>query len=201
MGIRALLEEEEDIIIVAEAYDGMSLMEKVAEVPSDIIITDIRMPEMDGIEATRNLVALYPDINIIGLSMFDEEQLIIEMLDAGAKGYVIKNGEKEQLLKAIYKVHIENDYYVPFKTTRIEAAIKYKMGNVAGGNAKSIFTKREKEILRLICMEYATKEIATHLNLSIRTVEGFRTNILKKSRSKNTAGIVAYAIKHGLYLP
>ena len=164
----------------------------------DVIITDIKMPVTDGIEATKKIIELFPDMGIIGLSMYDDDELIIEMLEAGARGYLIKNAGKEQIIEAIKTVYNNDPYYcktTSHKLTNMIAKSRFNPYKIA---AKVEFTEREIEIIEQICKEMTNKEIGDKLFLSVRTVEGHRQKILEKMNVKNTVGLVVYAIKNGL---
>ena len=156
---------------------------------------------MDGIEAAKKISALYPQIGIIGLSMFDEDDLIIDMLEAGAKGYLLKNSDKTEIVEAIAAVYNDNPYYCKNTSRKLTQMIARSKFNPYTHKNKIEFSEREKEIIELICREYTNKEIGEQLFISTRTVEGHRLKILEKMDVKNTVGLVVYAIKHNLYKP
>jgi two-component system response regulator NreC len=156
------------------------------------------MPVMDGIEATKKIIEQFPDLGIIGLSMFDDDELIIEMLEAGARGYLIKNAGKEQITEAIRTVYNNEPYYCKTTSSKLTNMIAKSRFNPYKRSAKAEFTDREKEIIELICQEMTNKEIGDKLFLSVRTVEGHRLKILEKMNVKNTVGLVVYAIKNGI---
>lgn len=197
-GIALMLSRQSHIKLVAQAENGRELMQLAATEKPDVILTDIKMPIVDGIEATKQLGQKYPDIKVIALSMFDEEQTILEMLEAGAKGYLLKNADKHEIIEAIVTVHEGNTYYCRHTSVKLAAIIVKSRFNPYN-NAKNVsFTDREKEIIKLICEQNTTQEIGEKLFLSKRTVEGYRTKILEKIDAKNTAGIVMYALKNGI---
>jgi DNA-binding NarL/FixJ family response regulator len=198
-GFRMILQNDKHIKLVGEAANGIELLELAEKLKPDVIITDIKMPKMDGIEATKILTEKFPLIGIIAFTVFQEESSIIDMLEAGAKGYLIKNSAKEELLEAVNAVLEQKTYYCRETTTRLAHLIAKSTFNPRIKARQQVFNKREKDIIRLICDEHSNKEIATGLSLSIRTVEGYREKIQEKMQVKNTAGIVVYAIRKGMY--
>ena len=198
-GFQIMLKKQNDVELIAEAENGRELIELTTTLNPDVVITDIKMPIMDGIEATKTLVQRFPEIGVIALSMFDEDNLVVDMLEAGAKGYLIKNASKNEILDAIRIVHDNGTYYCHHTSNKLAQMIAKSKFNPYK-KVKSIeFTSREIEIIKLICAEHSNKEMAGELNLSVRTVEGYRDRILEKMDVRNTAGIVVYAIKHGIF--
>ena len=177
-GFRLLLKDQHDALLVGEAANGRELIQRVEELHPNIVITDIKMPDTDGIELCRQLRTHYPEVDVIALSMFSDDHLIADMLEAGAKGYLLKNtATGEKLARLIGK----NKFQLPKKQLSVR------------------FSAREKEILQLICEQYTTREIAGALNLSIRTIESYRLSLHEKTRSRNSIGVVIYAIRNGLF--
>jgi two-component system, NarL family, response regulator NreC len=200
-GFKLMLSKNKDIQLVAEAENGRELVELVSLHSPDVVVTDIKMPIMDGIEATRVIKAKFPAISIIGLSMFDEDDLIIEMLDAGALGYLLKNADKDEVAAAIQAVFRGDHYYCRSTHAKMMQLIAKSRYNPYSKKEKITFTEKETEVIQLICQEYTNKEIADKLNASVRTVEGYRLRILERMQVKNTVGLVVYAIKHGIFDP
>jgi len=198
-GLGGLFKKQNDIELVGEATNGKELIQLAEKQHPDVIITDIKMPLTDGIEATKYLTAKYPEIGIIALSMFDDENLIVDMLEAGAKGYLIKNAHRHEIIAAVKAVHNQENYFCNHSSFKLARMIGKSRFNFYQLPAKPEFTDKEKEVIRMICKEFSNKEIASELHLGIRTIEGYREKILEKTRAKNTAGIVVYAIKSGIY--
>ena len=198
-GLQAMLQKQADMEVIATAANGQTCIELAERLQPDIILTDIIMPVMDGIAATRELTKSHPEINIIALSMFDQDNLIIDMLEAGARGYLIKNANKSEILDAIHSVYNNIPYYCRSTTTRLARLIGQSRYNPKQLKEVISFSEREKEIIRLICEEKTTKEIAEKLFMGSRTVEGYRIKILEKMQVHGVAGIVIYAIKHKLF--
>ncbi len=200
-GFRLTLSRTENIKLVAAASDGRELIDLVKLHQPDVVITDIKMPRMDGIEAARKIAATWPNIGIIGLSMFDEEDLIIEMLEAGAKGYLIKNADKSEVIEAIEAVYRDEPFYCKQTSNKLAHMIAKSKHNPYARKKMVEFTGKELEIIQLVCQEFTTKEISEKLFVSTRTVDGYRIKILEKMNVKNSVGIVVYAIQHQLYVP
>ncbi|MGZ3867309.1 MAG: response regulator, partial [Bacteroidia bacterium] len=187
-GLRAMLSSRNDIEIIEEAENGKEVLGLLRNKEADIVVMDINMPEMNGIETTRKITAEFPKVKVVCMSMHEETSIIKEMVEAGAMAYLFKDSKQEELLRAIDTVFAGRKYYNPeifdllLKTERDESS------NTV------VLTEREKEILKLICEEFTNPEIAEKLILSVRTIDTHRRNILQKLDVKNTAGLVKYAI-------
>lgn len=192
-GFQSMMKKQSDIELVDEAMDGRQLVKLAGDVMPDIIITDIMMPEMNGIEATIEIIKQFPAIGVIAFSMVNEENLIVDMLKAGAKGYLLKSAGKEEVIAAVKSVYRGESYYCR-ETSRILSGIRAK-----SPTRKPRFSETEIMIIKLICKELSNQEIGHILNRSRRTIEGYREQILEKIRAKNTAGIVLYAVKNKIF--
>jgi DNA-binding NarL/FixJ family response regulator len=197
-GLALMLSKQENVKLVGQAGDGLELMRMVEETGPDMVLTDIKMPRMDGIVAAKQLLQRYPGMKIIALSMFEEEDLIVEMLEAGARGYLLKNADKKEILDAIVTVQEGNIFYCKHTTARLASLIVKSKFDQQKRSPGALFTDREREIVRLICRQHTAQEIGEMLFLSKRTVEGYRTRILEKMDVKNTAGVVIFALKHSI---
>ncbi len=198
-GFAVMLKKIPEINLVGEASNGEELIKLMRTLKPEVIVTDIKMPKMDGIEATKRLKKEFPSVGIIALSMFDEENLIVDMLEAGAKGYLLKNAHKTEIIAAIKSVYNDEPYYCRETSHKLAQMIANSRFDPYKKRPKIEFSDKEIIIINLICGEYSNKEIADKLNLSKRTVEGYREKILEKIEGKNTAGIVVYAIKNNIY--
>jgi DNA-binding NarL/FixJ family response regulator len=198
-GFRAMAKKFPEVKLIGEAENGKELVHLAERLRPDVVLTDIKMPGMDGIEATRELLKLKPLIPVIALSMFDEDNLIIDMLEAGAKGYLLKNAHKDEIIEAIKAVNQGKTYYCKHTSAKLLQMIAKSEFNPYKKTPKPQFNEREIEVIRLICDQFSNKEIAEKLSLSIRTIEGYREKILEKMEVHNTAGIVVFAIKTSIY--
>jgi DNA-binding NarL/FixJ family response regulator len=198
-GLRLMLQKQPEINLLAEAEDGKELIELVKHLQPDVVITDIKMPRMDGTAAAKHISEHYPAIGIIALTMFDEDDLIVDMLEAGAKGYLLKNADKHEMIEAVKSVYHNEPYYCKHTSHKLAQMVARSKFNPFKQNQKPEFNEREKEIITYICDGLTNKEIANKVFLSVRTIEGLRMKLLEKMNVKNTAGIIIYAIKNDLY--
>jgi DNA-binding NarL/FixJ family response regulator len=197
-----LLQQAPGIELVAEAADGPALLQALSEMATlpDIALIDIDMPGMNGVELNERLQADYPQIKVVVLSIYTQERIISRMINAGASAYLFKNCEKEEFIQAIETTY-KSGFYVNKQVFEALQRVKKPPTELKNINAIAIeLTNRETEILRLICQEYNNNEIAEKLSLSVRTVEGHRNNLLLKTGCRNTAGLVLFAIRYGLFV-
>jgi DNA-binding NarL/FixJ family response regulator len=200
-GLKLILNADKNISLVGEATNGKELIDLTRSLAPDVVITDIKMPIMDGVEATRCIVEQFPCTRIIALTMFDEEQTILDMLEAGATGYLLKNADKREVLEAVATVNARETYYCKHTSGQLAKLIAYSRRNSEKQKKEAEFSEREKGIIRLICQEYTNKQIAEQVFLSARTIEGYRMRILEKMGAKNIVGIVIESIRLGIYNP
>lgn len=199
-GLRALLEDFSFVGQVYEAGNGqelLDLLEKANPIP-EVILLDMQMPVMDGLEATERVKAQYPDLKILILSMQDDENFILHMIEKGINGYLLKNAEPDELEKALLTIQTKDFYFNENLSQITLRALMGKTKKLTPAFNKGDFSDRELSILGLICREYTTAEIADMLNISHRTVEGHRNTLLEKTGSRNVAGLVVFAIKNGI---
>lgn len=196
-GIMGLLKDISEIGNIYEAGTGVEVLNRVKERQGDIdlVILDLKMPEMTGVEVTRYLKIEYPEIKIIILSMIDQEQVIGEMLKAGANAYLLKNCREETLKKVVLNVLTKGYHFDERSIAIMQKALDKKSNQLEG----DIFlTKREMEVLNEMFLEFSSPEIAEKLNISIRTVETHKTNLMSKTNTRNSVELIVYAIKNGL---
>jgi DNA-binding NarL/FixJ family response regulator len=199
-GFKAMLKKQPSVELIGEASDGEELIEITRQLRPDVVVTDIKMPKMDGLQATKILSAEFPNIGIIALSMIDEETLIIDMLEAGAKGYLLKNAHKTEIIEAIKAVNNDHVYYCDGTSAKLTKMIAKSDKIPFNRRAPKLeLSQKEIDVIQLVCEEMTNKEIADRLNLSIRTIEGYRDRILEKIGARNSAGIVVYAIRNKIY--
>lgn len=191
-GLKILLDAFEGFSVVGEAGNGQDLIKIIKETPCDIILMDIDMPVMDGIEATRRVLEIEPDIHIIAVSMYGEEDYYDKMVDAGAKGFLLKDSDINEVKEAIINVFNGGNYFSQELLYNVIQKIKTRENETKMAN----LSKRETEILYKICEGLSNQEIADTLFISKRTVDKHRANLLSKTNSKNTASLILYAIKN-----
>jgi len=192
-GFHALLKKQNDIEIIGEARNGEQLINLTRRLQPDVIITDIMMPVKTGIEATREIATEFPAIGIIAFSMYNEEGLIVDMLKAGANGYILKSSRRDEVVAAIKTVHKGQMYYCKETDGILKSLL------TESKQRKPKLSEKEITIIRLICQEWSSPEIARELELSKRTVEGYREQIMEKINARNTIGIVLFAIRNKLF--
>lgn len=198
-GIRLMLSKEATLEIIAECANGHELIERVEELHPHVVITDIEMPVMDGIAATRILKERYPSLGVLAFTMFSDHHLVVDMMEAGANGYLLKSSSKQELLDAIATARRGLNYFS--NDSSMQLFKQLAKNNLSKDEGAVVFTETEQEIIRLICEQHASKEIALLTQLSKRTIDKYRDAIMYKTGSVNSAGIVVYAIRHGLFKP
>ncbi|EJG03485.1 response regulator transcription factor [Flavobacterium sp. F52] len=194
-GITALLEQEPNITVIDKAINGIEALEIVKKGVVDFVILDISMPEMDGIELSKILKKQYPNVKILIVSTHSNVMVISRLIRIGVNGYLLKNAEKVELLKAINTIASGENYFaeeLEEKHLSNSSRIEKQVSNLTE------LSSREKEILVLIAHEYNTAEIAEKTFISLNTVNTHRRNLLSKLNAKNTAGLVKYAVENGL---
>jgi DNA-binding NarL/FixJ family response regulator len=198
-GIAFLLDREANIEIVYEASNGVELIDFLNQATTlpDIVMTDLKMPFLDGVEATKIIHKEFPDIKIIALTSYDSNSFVANMIDMGASSYVIKSATPQELIKTIKEV-ASNGYYYNENVLKIIQDDFITNKNNRNSIDNHFLTNREIEVLQLICEQKTTAEIGEVLFISPRTVEGHRKNLLLKTESKNIAGLVFYAIQNNI---
>jgi DNA-binding NarL/FixJ family response regulator len=197
-GLKISLAADNDIEFLHEADNGEDLLTNIEKERPDVVLMDLKMPIMDGMEATQIIRKKYSDIKILVVSMYDDDKFIIHLMEIGANGYLLKNAEPDEIRKAIYSV-AKNGYYF---NDLVNKALLKKL--VLKNNIKPSFnenvelTERELEVLKLICEEKTAAEIAKVIFLSPRSVEGIRQRLIEKIGVRNTAGLVMFAAKNNI---
>jgi len=199
-GIATLLQTNRDFEIVGEAQDGEEAVEKTGQLRPDVLVIDLSMPKLSGIEATRIIKRKYPDVNVLVLTMHESEEYVYQILKSGAGGYILKSAGKEELSAAIRAV-VRGERFFSSRVSQIMAEGYLRRVEAAGQQAKADdmpLTRREKEILTLVVKGLTNQQIADQLNISPRTVDTHRTNIMQKLGIHEVANLVRYAIEHGI---
>ena len=198
-GVELILDGIDNIQVVSKCYTGLEVFEKLAHTPADVILLDINLPGMNGLEVCQKLNKDYPVVKVLALSMHNEESFVTEILKYGAQGYILKNTGKKELISAIEAVYNGQSYFSEEVT---ETIMKSLVHQKSGGKKSNILTpkisRREKEVLELIVKEHTTQEIADTLFISLKTVESHRRSLLTKLCVRNTAGLVRVALENQL---
>jgi DNA-binding NarL/FixJ family response regulator len=198
-GLQIMASKIDEIEIIGEASNGEELVLLTKKLQPDVVMVDVKMPKYNGIEATKLIKTEFPHIGIIALSSFDEESLVMDMLNAGARGYLLKNASKQEITEAVKAVYQDQPYYC--KDINLKLAQMIAKGGQFIHHKTHDFTQREIEVIKMICQEYSSKQIAAALNLKTRTIERYRDAIMQKMDVRNAAGVVKFAIKQGIYNP
>jgi DNA-binding NarL/FixJ family response regulator len=197
-GLKVGMAADQNLNVVLEADNGEDLLNGLKDQKVDVIIMDLKMPIMDGMEATKEVRKKFDGIKVLVVTMYDDDKFIIHLMENGANGYLLKNADSDEIRKSIYAVH-HNGYYF---NDLVNKALLKKL--VLKGNIKPSFnqnvelTERELEVLKLICEEKTAGEIGKEIFLSPRSVEGIRQRLIEKVGVRNTAGLVMFAIKNGI---
>lgn len=202
-GVKNMIIDEPDIEFSGFASSSVKAFEMIKQIMPDIVISDISMPEMTGTELTEKLINYRLNTKILILSMYTTDDCIINAIKAGAKGILPKQDtSKEMLLEAIRTIHDGGEYYSPGISKRIMSSYisNVKKGHVADNNREYTLTNREKEILKLYVEGYSNREVAEKLNISIRTVETHKNNIMQKFHFKSTVEMVKFALKNNMVM-
>jgi len=194
-GVEALLQPEPMVKVVGRATTGLEALRLAGELRPDVVIMDVNMPGMDGIEATKRILKVLPGTRILILSMYGHKEFVLELLDAGIGGYLMKNAGKAELVDALNTVMAGGRYLAPELKRLLELGDRFK--DRRGENGYGVLSKREVQVVKLIMQELTTQEIADRLFLSPDTVETHRRNIMHKLDVRNTAGLVRYAMERG----
>ena len=199
-GLRALLESQPGMKVAGEAADGREAVKLTAEIQPDVVIMDIAMPNLNGIEATAQIVKANPKTGVVILSMHSDEAYLVRALNAGARGYLLKDSAEEDLLRAIQAVADGRPFFSPaIAQTLLEDFVR-SLQQRGLTDSYDLLTDREKEVLQLLAEGKSNKDVATLLNLSPYTVETHRTNLMQKLNLHNTAEIVLYAVRKKIIL-
>jgi two-component system, NarL family, response regulator NreC len=197
-GLRALLEKEADMEVVGQAEDGRTALRMLRDLAPQVVVMDVAMPDLNGIEATIQIKKDFPEVKVIALSMHDDQRFVLSMIKAGASGYLVKDCAFKELTQAIRLVVVKNKIYLTPGITNIVVE-KYLSGNSAKEHTVfSVLSPREREVLQLIAEGKTSNQIAEHLHVSIKTVETHRTTILNKLNIRSVAELTKFAIREGI---
>jgi DNA-binding NarL/FixJ family response regulator len=197
-GISSLFRDEDSIKIVGTASDGYEVLQIVEKEDVDICLLDISMPGMDGIETARSLKEKNPAVKVIILTTYNDREIVEELIDIGVSGYILKNATKQELVDAITRVFHDGMYF----SNEVQQSLMenyVKLNRQKRSPQTIILTQREKEILQLLSKEYTNEKIAAELNISYRTVETHRKNLMHKTNAHNLAGLLKYGYQNDLF--
>jgi len=197
-GLRRLVEESDDMEVIAEAADGREAIRKIRELRPDVAVIDLSMPEIDGLEVINRMHPEFPDLPIIVLTMHAENQYVVRAIESGARGYITKQSAPEQLVHAIRKVHSGSRYLTDDATESL--ALRVAKGTRNRSPLDNLST-RELQVLRRLALGHTNREIASTYNISIKTVDTYRFRLLKKLNLRNNAELSRFAIQNGLIEP
>jgi len=197
-GLRTLIESQSGMKVIAEAENGRETIKLAKELQTNVVIMDISMPDLNGIDATREIVNSIPGIKVIALSMHSDRRFVSGMLSSGASGYLLKDCAFEELAKAIKTVVNDHTYLSPMISDIVVKSYITKTSSDATPDCAPSLTAREREMLQLMAEGMTAKEIASHLYVSVKTVETHRRNIAQKLNINRSAELIKYAIREGL---
>ena len=196
-GLRSLLERQPDMKVIAEADNGRTALKHVKKLSPDVVIMDIGMRELNGIDATRQIIKISPVVKVLALSMYSDKRFIKEMLKAGASGYMLKDSAFKELIDAI-RVIVGDKIYISPSVASIVMEGYLQHSTDGDSSIRSFLTSRELEVLQLLAEGKSTKQIATNLSLSIKTIESHRHRVMQKIEVNNLADLTKYAIREGI---
>lgn len=196
-GVRTALSERKDIELIAEAENGLQLLDMLQHIEPDVVLLDIQMPIMDGITVLPEIRKLHPGVRIIILSMYNDHSMISKLMEIGANSYLTKNSDSATIYEAIKTCYEQEFYFNELTNKAVLSGLRTKRHENALAEDAQLNDK-ERRILKLMCEEKTTKEIADIVEISPRTVEAIRDKLKAKTGAKSMAGLVMYAVKHGI---
>ena len=197
-GLSALLRGEADIEVVGEASDGAEATEMAKRLVPDVVLMDVAMKNLNGLDATRNIKKLFPLMKVLVLTMYDNEEMIFQILKAGASGYLVKDSAMTDLVSAIRAIHQGDSYLSPSISKKVIEEYIRRAEQGETGSADDLLSGREREILQLMAEGNSIPQIADHLCISKKTVEAHKTHIMEKLKIHDKVGLIKYAIRMGL---
>ena len=197
-GLRLLLERQPNLSVVAEAADGREAVTLAAAEKPDVVVMDIAMPQLNGVEASRQIINHSPQIAIAILSMHSDESYVIRSLKAGARAYLLKDSAEADLIQAIYAIREGKSFFSPAVRRILKEDYMRQLNEVGAEDSYELLTTREREVLQLVAEGKSNKEVANLLNLSLYTVETHRTHILQKLNLHSVPELILYAVRKGI---
>lgn len=197
-GLRVLLKNEEDIEVIGEAENGRQAVAMARKLIPDVVVMDVAMPQLNGLEATRQILKSLPSVKVLVLTSYGDDECVEQLMQAGAVGYLIKQTAANELIKAIREVKRGNAFFSPSIAKRLRDQCREAFSNGQSSRRGSDLTSRETEVLQLIAEGFSNKQIASELNISIKTVEKHRQQVMNKLNIHDVAGLTRHAISKGL---
>lgn len=197
-GVILSLRTYPNIKFVQEADNGDELLSGLAASQPDVVLMDLRMPQKDGIETTKLISKSHPEIKVLVLTMYEDERFVSHLMENGANGYLLKSAEPAEIKKAILEVMVRGYYLNNFVNRVLLKKSHAKSKNIPSLNSEVVLNEKEKEVIQLLCMEYTAQEIAKKMEISPRTVEAIKDRLMERFGTKNTAGLVFFAVKNNL---
>jgi DNA-binding NarL/FixJ family response regulator len=197
-GVILSLRTYPNIKFVQEADNGEELINGLAESQPDIVLMDLRMPQKDGIETTKQISKIYPNIKVLVLTMYEDERFVSHLMENGANGYLLKSADPSEIKKAIMEVMARGYYLNNFVNRVLLKKSHARAKTIPSLNSEIVLNDKEREVIRLLCMEYTAQEIAQKMEISPRTVEAIKDRLMERFGTKNTAGLVFFAVKNNL---
>jgi DNA-binding NarL/FixJ family response regulator len=197
-GVIISLRQYTNISFVFEAENGEELLKELETTQPDVVLMDLRMPGKDGIETTKEVSKKFPDVKVLILTMFEDERFVSHLMENGANGYLLKNADPAEIKKAIMEVMARGYYLNNFVNRVLLKKSANKTKAIPSLNSEIVMSDKEKEVVRLLCMEYTAAEIAIKMEISPRTVESIKDRLMERFGLKNTAGLVFFAVKNNM---
>jgi len=197
-GVILSLRQYTNISFVFEAENGEELLKELETTQPDVVFMDLRMPGKDGIETTKEVSKRYPDVKVLILTMFEDERFVSHLMENGANGYLLKNADPAEIKKAIMEVMARGYYLNNFVNRVLLKKSANKTKAIPSLSSEIVMSDKEKEVVRLLCMEYTAAEIAQKMEISPRTVESIKDRLMERFGLKNTAGLVFFAVKNNM---
>lgn len=197
-GVILSLRQYTNISFVFEAENGEELLKELETTQPDVVLMDLRMPGKDGIETTKEVSKKFPDVKVLILTMFEDERFVSHLMENGANGYLLKNADPAEIKKAIMEVMARGYYLNNFVNRVLLKKSANKTKAIPSLNSEIVMSDKEKEVVRLLCMEYTAAEIAQKMEISPRTVESIKDRLMERFGLKNTAGLVFFAVKNNM---
>jgi DNA-binding NarL/FixJ family response regulator len=197
-GVILSLRPYTNISFVLEAENGDDLLAGLEEAKPDVVLMDLRMPRKDGIETTKSISKLYPDMKVLILTMYEDERFVSHLMENGANGYLLKSADPSEIRKAIMEVMSKGYYLNNFVNRVLLKKSHARSKSIPSLNSEVQLNDKEKEVIRLLCMEFTASEIAQKMEISPRTVEAIKDRLMERFGTKNTAGLVFFAVKNNL---